>query len=188
MPGIELSVQGLFGVKKLHILGYWINVQQKELRQLCEQGQILRQKRAEKGVLVKSEIVEHFSGNAPIGSPHFAQAMVAMGCVENTRQAFDRYLDTPEFKQIPRPLPNAKESIMTILAAGGIPVLAHPIQTHLSQEDLEKLLIELKAIGLQGLECYYSTHSLEDTKFYLSLARKYDLLVTGGSDFHGEKI
>lgn len=196
IPGIELSIQGLLGVKELHILGYWIDPNSKDLRELCWHGQMLRERRAEKiytylrekGVSVKPEIVERFAGNAPIGRPHFARAMVEMGYVSDTRQAFDRYLDTPEFKQIPRPLPTVEEGIETILAAGGVPVLAHPIQTHLIPENLEKLLVELKAAGLQGLECYYSAHSPNDTQFYLQLAQKYDLFVTGGSDFHGERI
>ena len=66
--------------------------------------------------------------------------------------------------------------------------MAHPIQLHMDDASLEKLLIELIGYGLGGLECYYSTHSPQQTALYLSLARKYKIAVTGGSDFHGEAV
>jgi predicted metal-dependent phosphoesterase TrpH len=78
-----------------------------------------------------------------------------------------------------------KEAIRLILAAGGIPVMAHPYQTKLEGADLEALIAELKSYGLRGIEAYYSRHSKEQTGEYLGYAKKYDLLVTAGSDFHG---
>ena len=76
-------------------------------------------------------------------------------------------------------------AIEAIASAGGVSVLAHPYQTGYNDVELEAEVSRLKECGLGGLECYYSMHSPERTAFYLGLARKYDLAVTGGSDFHG---
>ena len=75
-----------------------------------------------------------------------------------------------------------------ITNAGGIAVLAHPSQLKLRDILLSDLLCELKSYGLSGLECYYSTNTPEQTEYYINLAKEYNLYITGGSDFHGEKI
>ncbi|MEA3392499.1 MAG: PHP domain-containing protein, partial [Candidatus Marinimicrobia bacterium] len=78
-----------------------------------------------------------------------------------------------------------KKAIRLILEAEGIPVMAHPYQTNLSGNALEELIVELKSYGLRGIEAYYSQHSKAQVKECLEYAKKYDLLVTAGSDFHG---
>ena len=114
--------------------------------------------------------------------------MVEAGFVSTTREAFDKYLATPDFYKIERPKPSPEEGIRCILDAGGVAVLAHPIQTKLDIPQLAKLLGKLKEMGLSGLECHYSTHTPQQTREYLALAKRLDLTVTGGSDFHGELV
>jgi len=191
--GIEISVQGN---RELHILGYGINPQNPELLSLCEgfaEGRRMRGLRILEylrgyGIHLDLEQAQKHAGGELLGRPHFARALVDAGHVKTAREAFDKYLGTPDFDKVERPKPPPAQGIKTINDAGGISVLAHPVQLKLSDADLEKLLRELIQHGLGGIECYYSTHTPRQTEHYLSLARIYGLAVTGGSDFHGEKI
>lgn len=194
IPGIEISVKA--PVKELHILGYGIDVNNVSLQAMCKQFQHFRKVReecifnylAERGILLNRDQVRQYAKNGIIARPHFARAMLESGYVKTIREAFDKYLATDDFDKLERPKPLSHEGISCILKAGGIPVLAHPIQIGLDLPSLEQLIQQLKREGLQGLECYYSTHSSKQTQDYLMLAKKYSLVVTGGSDFHGEKV
>ena len=194
VPGIEISVKA--AVRELHILGYWIDTAHPDLLKMCDWFQRQRQIREdrifssleERGVTLKREQVERYARNGLVGRPHFARAMVEAGYVSTTREAFDRHLAVPEFDAIERPKPAPEEGIRCILSAGGFPVLAHPVQLKLDESALDRFVGELKELGLVGIECYYSTHTPEQTKEYLRLAKKYSLTVTGGSDFHGEQV
>lgn len=194
IPGIELSAREYH---TFHILGYGITPDAAILSELCRRMKRQRDERAdhllaflrEKGVKLSGAEVEEIAGGTIIGRPHFAQAMVRRGYVATNREAFDRYLDTEEYHQrVEREKPSAKECIDVIRAAGGRASLAHPYQIGIDNEELETLVAELVGYGLDAIECYYPKHSKEEETFYLSLARKYHLHVTGGSDFHGEKV
>ena len=134
------------------------------------------------------EKVEEVAGGNVIGRPHFAQVMVRHGYVQSNREAFDRYLDTREYQRIERQKPSACACIETIRSAGGKAAFAHPYQVGLEDSDLETLVRKLAEYGLDAIECYYPRHTLKQQMFYLHLARKYSLHVTGGSDFHGEQV
>ncbi|MCI8524895.1 MAG: PHP domain-containing protein [Oscillospiraceae bacterium] len=176
--------------RNLHLLAYHFQDSPTPLSRLCEQLQQGRRERSarildylrERGVPLTPEEV-----HGP-GRPHFAQALVARHYVQNTREAFDKYLDTPEFSSIERPKPTAQACIEAIKGAGGYAAFAHPYQLQYDEESLEKLVIHLKFCGLDAIECYYPRHTPAQTALYLSLARKYDLRVTAGSDFHGERV
>lgn len=196
IPGIELDSKypGIEG--NFHILGYGIDRTCTILRDFCNDLSKRRKERAyrifsyleKKGVCPSYQRVYTLAKNSVIGRPHFARAMVEEGFVSTTRQAFEQYLDTPEFQKIDRIKPHPREAIQMIIQSSGIAVLAHPSQLKLNSHSLESLLKELKGYGLGGIECYYSTHTPEQTQYYLSLAQKLELYVTGGSDFHGQKI
>lgn len=196
IPGIEISVKAEGVGGEFHILGYGIRPEHPVIQEMCRRFVELRRQReekifaflAERNVSLTREQVECYAANGLVARPHFARAMVKAGYVSTVREAFDRYLAIPEFDRIERPKPSPEEGIARILRAGGIPVLAHPVQLGLDDETLERLLHRLKEAGIKGLECHYSTHTPEQTDYYLSLARKEGLTVTGGSDFHGEKI
>jgi len=191
IPGIEISVSGN---SELHILGYHIDHTNTALLELCEDFirlRIQRERRifeylASKGFGLTGEQVRKHVVHGAAGRPHFARALVEAGHAATVKDAFDRYLGTPEFAAIERAKPSARDGIEAILRAGGVSVLAHPILLKLDDERLDSLVCELKEYGLSGIECYYSTHTPEKVKHYPYLARKYDLLVTCGSDFHGE--
>lgn len=196
IPGIELDTKypGIRG--NFHMLGYGIDPQHPALAAQCAGFAEQRVQRANRifsylesyGIHLDRDKVFAYAGSGVIARPHFARVMLESGYVSSIQKAFDRYLDTPQFQTIDRPKPHPKEAIQMIRQAGGIPVLAHPYQLKLRENSLPALLEELKNDGLGGLECYYSTHTAQQTKDLLALANVYGLYITGGSDFHGEKI
>ena len=193
LRGVELGAKEY---RNLHILGYGFSPEAKALRALCawmKEGRDQRKYRIidflrEKGLELTLEEVEAIAGGDIIARPHFARAMVRRGYVASPREAFDRYLDTAEYARIERPKPDAKTCVETIRAAGGRVSLAHPYQIGLEDRALEELVKTLADYGLDALECCYPKHTPEQERFYLRLAEKYGLCVTGGSDFHGERV
>lgn len=193
ISGIEL---GAAEHPNLHILGYDIDPAAPGLSCLCEElkrsreqhGQYIADFLRAHGVSIDLEEVRALAGGGRIGRPHFAQVMVRRGYVQTTREAFDRYLDTEEYRRIQRKKPDVQTCIAVICAAGGKAVLAHPYQLEMEDAALEGLVAKLKSYGLCGLECYYPKYTSEQEKYYLYLADKYRLHVTAGSDFHGEQV
>lgn len=193
--GIELDCRypGIGG--NFHMLGYEIDPAHPALAECCRDFAQQRRERADRiftyladlGMPLDRSAVEEKAAGV-IGRPHFARAMVEAGYVADTREAFDRFLDTEDFQRIDRPKPHPKEAIDRIRQAGGTAVLAHPVQLKLGDRTLRSLLEELKGYGLAGVECYYSTHTPEQTARYLALAEELGLLVSAGSDFHGEQV
>ena len=193
VPGIEISTKEDV---EHHILGYGIDETNEELIASCEFFKNERIKRAKKiyqylednGVHLIPGSVEEIAGSDNLGRPHFAQAMLQQGYIDNVREAFDKYLATPEFeKNNFRKYCSYKEAIEIIHKAGGIAVLAHPGSTkRKSLQQMAERIEELVSYGLDGIECYYSSHDYEKTLFYLQQANLYDLEVTIGSDYHGE--
>jgi len=191
--GVEL---GAAEYKNLHILGYGFQHEAPELTELCKKLRSGRDERKyrivdflqEKGVDISLLEVEDLAGGDVIARPHFAQALLRHGYVSSIREAFDRYLDTDEYQRIERFKADARTCVEVIKGAGGKVALAHPYQIGLDNEKLEELILSLVKHGLDAIECYYPIHTDEQTAFYLRLAKKYGLYVTGGSDFHGERV
>lgn len=193
-PGIEISVQG---GKELHILGYGIDPASPGLLEFCAKHARDRSVRCDKmlaylqerGIMITLEDVRRCNNGKTTGRPHFARALVAKDYASSVQDAFDRYLTTPEFyDRVERPKPLPADGIRIIREAGGVAVLAHPYQLKLEEPALDALLVQLKEMGLQGIETYYSRHTPQQTACYLALAKKYDLLYTCGSDFHGPGV
>lgn len=194
LPGVEL---GAAEYEDLHILGYCVSGGPSALTELCGKFKAGRDERKyritdflrEKGCVLTLEEVEKIAGGTIIGRPHFAQAMVRRGYVKTNREAFDRYLDTAEYhEKVKRFKAPARICLEAIRSAGGRASLAHPYQIGLGEEALEALIRRLRDWGLEAIECYYPRHTPEQTAYYLRLAEKYGLHVTGGSDFHGERV
>ena len=133
--------------------------------------------------------VEALAGGRIVGRPHFAQVLVWHGYVSSNREAFDRYLDTVEFhERVERSKPPARVCVEAIKAAGGKASLAHPYQIGVGDEALETLVRGLAEYGIDAIECYYPKYSPEQQALYLRLTEQFHLHVTGGSDFHGERV
>ena len=192
--GVELSAKEYHN---FHILGYGFRDGDTELSRLCEKLRAGRDDRKykivdflrEKGVDIDLAEVEELAGGEVIARPHFAQVLVKRGFVSTNREAFDRYLDTEEFRQkVKRFKADARTCVEAIKSAGGKASLAHPYQMGLPDDELEALAARLKDWGLDAIECYYPKYTPEQQAFYLRLAEKNKLRRTGGSDFHGEKV
>jgi predicted metal-dependent phosphoesterase TrpH len=189
--GIELSTK-LKG-RSVHLLGYfppdgpsqdfreWIRLMQESRR---DRNVRLAARLASLGVPVSLPEVEA-KGRGMTGRPHFAQVMVEKGYVTNVRQAFDDYLDESAKGYVERMEPKLDEGIGRIRSGGGIAVLPHPVRAG-TEEKLERLLPWLCEMGLEGIEVYHSDHGPAEEQYFLALARRFGLLVTGGSDFHGD--
>jgi predicted metal-dependent phosphoesterase TrpH len=191
LGGVELSADDYLN---LHILGYGFSVSA-----LCawidsmkagrnDRKYRIRDYLRTKGMEIPLDEVDAEAAGGAVGRPHFAMVMLRRGYVATRREAFDLYLDTPEFQQIEKGTkPSARECVERIKAAGGKVSLAHPYQIVLGGESLENLVKRLAGYGLDAIECRYPIHTREQTAEYLALAGKYNLHITGGSDFHGEK-
>ena len=124
---------------------------------------------------------------ASLSRTHFARVLVAKKLVPDHQSAFDRYLSDAVLPGIERKLPSLAEGIEKIRGAGGLPSLAHPVRLPYREPlALRSFIQEMSGCGLEALEVYHSDHNAENVGQFLNLAREFDLLVTGGSDYHGE--
>lgn len=194
IPGIEIST---FDTEEIHMLGYHIDETNESLVLKCEAFAMEREGRGKRmcdylngiGISVDWNEILEIAAGANISRPHFAAYLQKHGYVTERKEAFKKYLDTPEFhKATDRKLPTPCEAIDTIHEAGGEAVLAHPGLLRMSKEEQKNLIWRCKEHGLDGLECYYGKHTDEQTAFYLGIAKEYGLKVTAGSDFHGEQV
>lgn len=191
VQGVELSADDYLN---LHILGYCFSIPalQGWLESLRggrnDRKYRIRDFLRSKGLEIPLEEVDEEAAGGSVGRPHFAKVMLRHGYAATRKEAFDRYLDTPEFQKMERGTkPSAEECVRRIKDAGGKVSLAHPYQIVLGNDSLDELVRRLVGYGLDAIECYYPKHTPEQTAEYLRLAEKYGLHVTGGSDFHGEK-
>lgn len=193
LRGVELGAKE---DRHMHILGLGFRADCTQLTLLCQKLQDGRNERKyriidfleEKGVHISLEEVEALAGGDIIARPHFAQVMLRHGYVSSTREAFDRYLDTDEYQRIERFKADARTCIDAIHQDGGQAVLAHPYHLGFSDEKLDATLRCLRDNGLDALECYYPRHTPAMVQHYLELAKRYDLHVSAGSDFHGPQV
>ncbi|MFN3326057.1 MAG: PHP domain-containing protein [Bryobacteraceae bacterium] len=195
--GIELSTKlhvAIQRAKTVHMLGYFLRQPpSSEFREWLGGIQAARRDRNVRmverlrllGVDIAIEEVERIGGSIA-GRPHFARLLVEKGYVQTSQEAFDEYLDESAKGYVEREEPSVEEGIRRIREAGGLSSLAHPIRLGKRNHDEEESLIAVMVdAGLQAIEVYHSDHSAADVERYLSIARRYGLIVTGGSDFHG---
>lgn len=132
--------------------------------------------------------LEALTGGGVVIRPNFARVMLRCWDVSSLWKTFDRYLDKDEYQRIERWKACAAECVTAIHADGGRAVLAHPYQLALPEDRLEELVAGLRNAGLDGIECWYPRHTPAMVCQYLSLAGRFGLAVSAGSDFHGEAI
>jgi predicted metal-dependent phosphoesterase TrpH len=191
IPGIEIS--SILGDSELHILGYFLDYQDTRLNERLVRLRESRHRRNPKiierlqaaGIEITYEEVRRLAGTDSVGRPHIARVLMEKGVVASAKEAFDLWLADGRPAYVPRELPTPSEAMQWIREAKGLPVLAHPTWVKTTEGTLTDLLRRLKTDGLDGVEVHYSTHTPRQTRQYLALAKQLDLLVTGGSDFHG---
>lgn len=192
LSGVEISVE--YASKTVHMLAYCFDSGADRLRQGLEKlvaGRTERnlkivQKLNELGLPVSYEEILAVAGGKVVGRPHIANVLLKHGYVASWDEAFGKYLARGAAAYVERLRFSPVDSVAMICQAGGLAVLAHPKFVALKPgETLEDVVRALVDAGLKGIECYYSFHTPEETAAYLELARRYNLLVTGGTDFHG---
>ena len=139
----------------------------------------------ESGINITLEDIRGTQENAVITRANFARAIVEKGYVQSHDGAFKKYLSKGRKTYIERERLEAKTAIETVEKSGGLSFLAHPFLYNLAPKDIEKLIEELVSQGLNGIEAYHVSHSQYNIDILLKIAQKYNLLVCGGSDFHG---
>ena len=193
IPGIEINTD--YQDSSLDVLGYWVPTEpgpfQERLAELRAARETRGQRMVEKlnrlGLPVRWERVRELAQGA-VGRPHVARALVEAGHVSAINEAFDLYIGYGRPAYEPRTRFTAFQAVEFIHAHGGVPVMAHPIPSHAQHLDpfrLEELVPRLKAAGLVGLDVYYGTYAPDTVQRLLALARRFDLVPAGGSDFHG---
>ena len=186
IPGIELTVQ--HENQEIHILGYFLDYRNKELLEKLKLVQLNRIQRVYKivenleglGLKLNPGTVFSISGKATVGRMHIARALVKEGLVGSVAEAFRKYIGDKSPAYVLGFRLSVPAAIKLIHAAGGVAVLAHPYMLH-----NDALIAEFVGYGLEGIEVHYPEHSQAMVNFYLDLAKKLNLLVTGGTDFHG---
>ena len=193
--GIELSAKSLKGT--MHVLGYDIDIENKSLNDMMHelknnsfQREISLIEQLKKDYEIEfdyQDIINLLNSNHNLGRPDLAKLLIKYGKAKTVNEAFEKYLVSvnKKIKGINKEL-DYNECIDLILKSGGIPVLAHPKSLKLNEEELATLLEKMKLSGLMGIEVYHPTHNDEERKLFLKLANKYDFLISGGTDYHGE--
>lgn len=192
IPGVEISADYKYGT--MHILGYYLDVKNSELcthLDWIRDGRDARNKEilfklVELGMHITWKQVLQYAGDDVVGRPHFAKLMVDQGYVADASEAFSKYLAKGKAAYANRRRLSPEACIQLIRHAGGIPILAHPITLHLKPPGLRRMVRQLTDFGLQGMEIMYSAHSIDLQRTYMKIAEKFDLIVTGGTDFHGK--
>ena len=191
IPGIEFSTK--YEKQDVHIVGLYIaydspifleplnafvNSRTNRNIKMCENLQSA-------DIDITYEKLQERFPDAGITRAHYASYLLEQGYVKNRQDAFAKYLGDHTKYFVPREKVTPAQAVALILQAGGVPILAHPPLYHMGQERLDALTASLKEDGLMGIEAFYSTYTNQDVRDMQHLARKYDLLLSGGSDFHG---
>lgn len=192
IPGVELSTEG--EGREVHIVGLYIDNHDKEFveglsafidSRTTRNKKMCKKLSEEAGIPISYEALTEEFPDTVITRAHFAKFMVDRGYVNSRAEVFDRYIGDHCPYYVGREKITPEDAIRSILKAKGVPVFAHPILCRFGDDRLDDFVGRLKGAGLVGIEAVYSTYERRDEIQIKELAKKYDLLVSGGSDFHG---
>lgn len=192
IPGLEISA--IWGKGNCHIIGLGISNNYDPLESILQKTRDSRDNRNVHiikklnsfGIDITIDEVENLAGGDVITRPHIARAMLNKGHVSSMQEALDKYLAKGAPAYVDRYRLDPENAVQLLLEAGSLPVLAHPSQLRLSIERLDGFVEKLKCMGLAGMEIYTPYTSDDEIPLYSNIAEKYNLFITGGSDFHGE--
>lgn len=197
IDGIELTAKVSKG--RMHILGYDIDINDanlsKKMNELRDNSinsvlSIMEQIKKDYGIRFGYEDIKNLvNANHNLGRPDLAKLCIKYGYARTIQEAFDKYLIEAHNKtrSTSKGIP-FEECINLISQSKGMPILAHPKSLELNEKEFLVLLEEMISCGLKGIEVYHSSHTKEEMDYYLEIANKYNLLISGGSDYHGKTI
>lgn len=195
VPGVEFSIDiELSGTAHLHLLGLFLDVNDPLLTETLDDLRLARKNRIRKilnklnelGYKLQQEELDQITGQGSAGRPHIAQLLMNNNIVSSVWEAFHKFLSRDKVAYVPKKKLKLEDAINLIHHSKGLAILAHPISLrHTHYTETEAFLKELKTVGLDGVEAYYTTHSKNFTKYLIKAARRNNLLISGGSDFHG---
>lgn len=190
IPGVELSSD--YKGREVHVLGYFFDYKNPELLEYLKSFRVLRRERAEKIVeklnnlkipIKMDDVLDIVKGNASIGRPHIAFALIENNYIHNYYEAFIKYIGDGKPAYEKKKNISTKEAIQLISKAGGLSFVAHP-----GKNIRDEALIEIIEQGIDGIEVIHPSHSPEFVTYFQDFASQYFLLESGGSDFHGGRI
>ena len=192
VPGIEISAG--YRDRDVHILGYFVDTKSREFLDILEKAWEKREERNIKivekfrkfDIALDIEAIKKYSGSSVITRAHFARWLVENGYCRSNSEVFEKYLGNDGPCYVPRDYMTRETAVKAILKARGIPVLAHPMLYGLNSKEVDMLVKELKEMGLKGIETFYSSNMGMDEQIVRGFADKYGLIMTGGSDYHGD--
>jgi predicted metal-dependent phosphoesterase TrpH len=186
IPGVEINTDVPRG--EVHVLGYFIDYADQTLATSLQKLRVSREARAQKmikkldalGMRITWQRLQVLAQGGSIGRPHIAKALFEKGYVTSEKEAFDKHIgrDAPAYVEREKLLP--ADAVGLISNARGLPVLAHPADIY----NLDRLVIDLKAAGMVGIEVYYDDYPAEVVNRLLEMANQYNLIPTGGTDYH----
>ncbi|MCM8710645.1 PHP domain-containing protein [Clostridium sp. SYSU_GA19001] len=188
VPGLELSTE--YKEREIHILGYFINIHNENLKKTLTKIKESRIFRAKEIINRLNKINIHinfediYRDEVSIGRPHIANALVSAGYANNMREAFHQYLIKGRPEYVDRYKIHYKDALRLISECNGLSVLAHPGEIY-KGISIEEIIKEFKVYGLKGIEVFHPSHTSKQINDYYNLAKKYSLVITGGSDCHG---
>ena len=188
IPGIEINT--IYKGYEVHILGYFMDMQNAEFQRVIKYQQNARLKQTKEilkllakkeGIKINIEDIKNtVSEGGSIGRPHIAKAICAAGGTPSVIDAYNKYINNASPVYVQRKTVSPHEAVETIYDAGGVPVMAHPYDVDIA----DTLIKDLMNYGLRGVEAYHRKHSPAMVEYFSTLAEKYGLIMTGGSDFH----
>lgn len=194
IQGIEFSIDYTGG--SFHLLGLNIDYKDSELSAECGRLTAVREGRAErivhelkaKGFNISFQEVETMSPGGAIGRPHIARVLIKNGYAKEMKEVFANFMIKGKPGFVPKEKINIEKAVSLIVNSGGIPVIAHPVSLNFDgPHEFERILRQLIEWGVGGIEAYSTMHTPEEIEMFLHFADKYNLIVSGGSDFHGDK-
>lgn len=188
IQGVEINT--LYKNKEVHILGYFMDVNDSDFKTLLKNQQAARVEQTQEiitllakkeGIKIKYEdIKKQVAEGGSIGRPHIAKAITQAGGTSSVIEAYAKYIHDDSPVYVPRKTVSPYDAVEIIYDAGGVPVIAHPHDLDIA----ETLIKDLMTVGLRGIEAYHRKHSPACVEYFSSMAEELGLIVTGGSDFH----
>lgn len=197
IPGVELSTR--YGSRELHIVGLFIDPEEKNLSDYLSRERSRRIKRNRDMKLKLGFLGYPLNDDEPaftaaggmeanLGRPHFAQAIMEKYDFPDLRSVFEKLLGNKKAAYIPREYSSPAEAVAAIHSSGGLAIWAHPIYRDRNERAyVKRVARKLSALGLDGIEGYYSLFGPSETALVTEVAGQFDLLISGGSDFHGSR-